>query len=191
MYSGARLPPPLLCSIRQGVAYPLRRATITLRRSFPPVHSLQQTDPSDHPPLSLLPFRHPFFAGSWPPSPSRRRRRTRTTKSPPHISNSIPSTAIPGIGTSTSVPSCPRILVALGGSDSAGPMTEWQRKKQPRSEQRFMSKRQWQAETLTAALGTPLQQMVIPSAAPAKRSRSRAATPASRAEVRAYPKWTL
>lgn len=59
----------------------------------------------------------------------------------------------------------------LGGNDSITPMDERQRRRQLRSEQRFMSKLQWQAETLTGALGTPLQQMVIPSAAMARKSR--------------------
>ena len=77
----------------------------------------------------------------------------------------------------------------MGGSDNIRPMDERQKRRQLRSEQRFMSKLQWQAETLTGALGTPLQQMVIPSAAQAQRSR--AATPASRAEVRVYHNWTL
>ncbi|KAI0776031.1 P-loop containing nucleoside triphosphate hydrolase protein [Trametes elegans] len=69
----------------------------------------------------------------------------------------------------------------LGGNDSQGPMNEWQRKRQLRSEQRFMSKLQWQAETLTGAYGTPLQQMVIPSAAVARRSK--ASTTSTQAEV--------
>ncbi|KAI0677460.1 P-loop containing nucleoside triphosphate hydrolase protein [Trametes maxima] len=65
----------------------------------------------------------------------------------------------------------------LGGSDTQGPITEWQRKRQLRSEQRFMSKLQWQAETLTGAYGTPLQQMVVPSAATTRKSK--AGTPAA------------
>ncbi|KAI9000928.1 P-loop containing nucleoside triphosphate hydrolase protein [Trametes punicea] len=60
----------------------------------------------------------------------------------------------------------------LGGNDTQGPMNEWQRKRQLRSEQRFMSKLQWQAETLTGAYGTPLQQMVIPSAAVGRKSKA-------------------
>ncbi|KAI0375726.1 P-loop containing nucleoside triphosphate hydrolase protein [Pilatotrama ljubarskyi] len=60
----------------------------------------------------------------------------------------------------------------LGGTDAQGPMSEWQRKRQLRSEQRFMSKLQWQAETLTGAYGTPLQQLVIPSAAVARKSKA-------------------
>ena len=70
----------------------------------------------------------------------------------------------------------------LGGSDSIGPMDERQKRRQLRSEQRFMSKLQWQAETLTGALGIPLQQIVIPSAAAARKSRI-TSPPTSKAEV--------
>ncbi|KAI0660897.1 P-loop containing nucleoside triphosphate hydrolase protein [Cubamyces menziesii] len=75
----------------------------------------------------------------------------------------------------------------LGGNDTQGPMTEWQRKRQLRSEQRFMSKLQWQAETLTGAYGTPLQQMIIPSAAVARKSKPSSSTSAARSEVSDSP----
>ncbi|KAH9899786.1 P-loop containing nucleoside triphosphate hydrolase protein [Cubamyces lactineus] len=74
----------------------------------------------------------------------------------------------------------------LGGNDTQGPMTEWQRKRQLRSEQRFMSKLQWQAETLTGAYGTPLQQMIIPSAAVARKSKG-STTSAAKSEDIAKP----
>ncbi|KAH9943357.1 P-loop containing nucleoside triphosphate hydrolase protein [Epithele typhae] len=65
----------------------------------------------------------------------------------------------------------------LGGSDTLPAKDAWQRKKQLRSEQRFMSKLQWQAETLTGAFGTPLQQIVIPSAAASRKSRTNQPAP--------------
>ncbi|EIW61285.1 P-loop containing nucleoside triphosphate hydrolase protein [Trametes versicolor FP-101664 SS1] len=68
----------------------------------------------------------------------------------------------------------------MGGSDTHVQLTEWQRKRQLKSEQRFMAKLQWQAETLTGAYGTPLQQMVIPSAAVARKSKG---APASSAKA--------
>lgn len=54
----------------------------------------------------------------------------------------------------------------LGGEDKAPALTEWQRKRQLRSEQRFTAKLQWQAESLTGASGKALQQMtIVPSPA--------------------------
>ncbi|THG95299.1 hypothetical protein EW026_g6330 [Hermanssonia centrifuga] len=50
----------------------------------------------------------------------------------------------------------------LGGEDAA-PQDDWQRKRQLRSDQRLMSKMQWQAESLTGALGRPLQRITIVS----------------------------
>ena len=157
----------------------------TLRRSFPPVQALQQTDQNDRPPLSLLPFSHPLFDEELASIDIEADETDETEEEPAsHLEfNTLYSDTQHWHNHKRAI-----LPAHLGGSDS-GPMTEWQRKKQLRSEQRFMSKLQWQAETLTGALGTPLQQMVIPSAAQAKRSR--AATPASRAEVRVYHNWTL
>ncbi|OCH85272.1 P-loop containing nucleoside triphosphate hydrolase protein [Obba rivulosa] len=53
------------------------------------------------------------------------------------------------------------ILPAHLGGEDPKPADERQRWRQLRSEQRFMSKMQWQATTLTGALGQPLKQMVI------------------------------
>lgn len=60
----------------------------------------------------------------------------------------------------------------LGGEDKAPPLTEWQRKRQLRSEQRFTAKLQWQAESLTGAWGKALQQITIVSGLSAKPPRS-------------------
>ncbi|GBE83891.1 Uncharacterized helicase [Sparassis crispa] len=56
------------------------------------------------------------------------------------------------------------ILPGRMGGEDAKPMDEWQRRRALRREQRFMSSMQWQASTLTGALGATLQQMVIQSA---------------------------
>lgn len=48
------------------------------------------------------------------------------------------------------------------GSDD-GPLTDWQRKKKLRSEQRFMAKMQWQAASLVGASGKALQRITIVS----------------------------
>ncbi|OAX34780.1 hypothetical protein K503DRAFT_859002, partial [Rhizopogon vinicolor AM-OR11-026] len=49
------------------------------------------------------------------------------------------------------------------GGDTAAPMTEWQRSRKLRSDQRFMKNLHDQASTLTGASGAVLQQMKIPS----------------------------
>ncbi|KAG0695373.1 hypothetical protein DFH29DRAFT_984966 [Suillus ampliporus] len=49
------------------------------------------------------------------------------------------------------------------GGDSAAPMTEWQRNRKLRSDQRFMKTLHDQASTLTGALGAVLEQVKIPS----------------------------
>ncbi|KAI0703425.1 hypothetical protein BC835DRAFT_1024109 [Cytidiella melzeri] len=48
----------------------------------------------------------------------------------------------------------------LGGAERVA-QDAWQRNRQLRSEQRFVAKMQWQAESLTGALGRPLQRMII------------------------------
>lgn len=48
----------------------------------------------------------------------------------------------------------------LGGEDRVA-LTNWQRERKLRSEQRFVAKMQWQAESLTGALGRPLQRITI------------------------------
>lgn len=48
----------------------------------------------------------------------------------------------------------------LGGEDRVA-LTDWQRERKLRSEQRFIAKMQWQAESLTGALGRPLQRITI------------------------------
>lgn len=53
----------------------------------------------------------------------------------------------------------------LGGEEKTAPLTEWQKKRQLRSEQRFTAKLQWQAESLTGAFGKALEQITILSAA--------------------------
>jgi ATP-dependent RNA helicase DDX60 len=50
----------------------------------------------------------------------------------------------------------------LGGEERVE-LTDWQRKRQLRSEQRFVAKMQWQAESLTGAMGRPLQRITIVS----------------------------
>ena len=48
----------------------------------------------------------------------------------------------------------------LGGTDRVA-LTDWQRERKLRSDQRFMAKMQWQAESLTGALGRQLQRLTI------------------------------
>ncbi|KAI0720199.1 P-loop containing nucleoside triphosphate hydrolase protein [Cerioporus squamosus] len=153
-----------------------------LRRSFPPVQALRQTSESERSPLSLLPFSHPLFDEELAAihiEAEETGEDDEETASHLEFNTLYSDTQHWHNHKRAILPS------HLGGADSTGPMTEWQRKKQLRSEQRFMSKLQWQAETLTGALGTPLQQMVIPSAALARKSRTSA--PASRAESLARP----
>ncbi|KAG2367850.1 hypothetical protein BDR07DRAFT_1325978 [Suillus spraguei] len=58
------------------------------------------------------------------------------------------------------------------GGDATAPMTEWQRNRKLRSDQRFMKTLHDQASTLTGALGAVLQQMKIPSVASLANQRS-------------------
>jgi hypothetical protein len=51
------------------------------------------------------------------------------------------------------------------GGDTTAPMTEWQRNRKLRSDQRFMKTLHDQASTLTGALGAVLEQVKIPSVA--------------------------
>ncbi|KAG1823796.1 uncharacterized protein BJ212DRAFT_703338 [Suillus subaureus] len=51
------------------------------------------------------------------------------------------------------------------GGDATAPMTEWQRNRKLRSDQRFMKTLHDQASTLTGALGAVLEQVKIPTAA--------------------------
>lgn len=74
----------------------------------------------------------------------------------------------------------------LGGEDKVPPLTEWQRKRQLRSEQRFTAKLQWQAESLTGAWGKALQQITIVSGLSAKPPPS-----ISQIKVRVQPLYRL
>ncbi|TFK94713.1 P-loop containing nucleoside triphosphate hydrolase protein [Polyporus arcularius HHB13444] len=138
-----------------------------LRRSFPPISASQQTTESEPPSLSLLPFSHPLFDEELAAIHIEAEETSdEGDESAAHLEfNTLFSDTQHWHNHKRAI-----LPSHLGGGDTTGPMTEWQRKKQLRSEQRFMSKLQWQAETLTGALGTPLQQMVIPSAALARKS---------------------
>ncbi|RPD67074.1 P-loop containing nucleoside triphosphate hydrolase protein [Lentinus tigrinus ALCF2SS1-7] len=153
-----------------------------LRRSFPPVQALQQMAGSERPPLSLLPFSHPLFDEELA---AIHIEAEETSEEDEERASHLEFNTLYSDTQHWHNPKRAILPAHLGGTDSVGPMTEWQRKKQLRSEQRFMSKLQWQAETLTGALGTPLQQMVIPSAAQGKKARS--ATPTPRAESSSRP----
>ena len=137
----------------------------TALRSQFPASWVQQDSQDKHPPLSLLPFSHPLFdeqlltvhvdAGEAKEEEDETAHLEFNTlyHDTQHWHNHKRSILPPH----------------LGGTDSFTPMNEWQRKRHLRSEQRFMSKLQWQAETLTGAQGTPLQQIVIPCAATSKK----------------------
>ncbi|KAG2105879.1 uncharacterized protein F5147DRAFT_761885 [Suillus discolor] len=58
------------------------------------------------------------------------------------------------------------------GGEATAPMTEWQRNRKLRSDQRFMKNLHDQASTLTGALGAVLEQVKIPSAASLANQRS-------------------
>lgn len=148
-----------------------------LRAHFPPASVAPAQDEPEDRPLRLLPFEHPLFdeelasialdvevdSGDEDEDPSHLEFNT-VFSDTQHWHNHKRAILPPH----------------MGGSDSHVQLTEWQRKRQLKSEQRFMAKLQWQAETLTGAYGTPLQQMVIPSAAVARKSKG---APASSAKA--------
>ncbi|EJF61300.1 P-loop containing nucleoside triphosphate hydrolase protein [Dichomitus squalens LYAD-421 SS1] len=142
-----------------------------LRRQFPASTGVPDAGETDSPPLSLLPFHHPLFdeeLGTIKIDAEELSSDDNDDEgSGAHLEfNTVFSDTQHWHNHKRAI-----LPPHLGGSDSTAPMDERQKKRQLRSEQRFMSKLQWQAETLTGALGTPLQQMVIPSAATARKSR--------------------
>lgn len=64
----------------------------------------------------------------------------------------------------------------LGGDEPVA-VSDWERKRRLRSEQRFVAKMQWQAESLTGALGKPLERLTIICD---KSSRNKATKPKDR-----------
>ncbi|KAI0750894.1 P-loop containing nucleoside triphosphate hydrolase protein [Daedaleopsis nitida] len=144
-----------------------------LRSQFPPVTNIPTSAPVESPSMSLLPFSHPLFDQELSSIHIHaEEEESDDEEDASHLEFNTLFTDTQHWHNHKRA-----ILPAhLGGSDSMGPMDERQRKRQLRSEQRFMSKLQWQAETLTGALGIPLQQLVIPSAASARKSRGAATT---------------
>ncbi|OSD04333.1 P-loop containing nucleoside triphosphate hydrolase protein [Trametes coccinea BRFM310] len=139
------------------------------RSRFPPTVVTQTNAVTESSHLSLLPFHHPLFDPELDPVRiDAEEASDDDDEDPAHLEfNTLFSDTQHWHNHKRAI-----LPAHLGGEDSRGPMNEWQRKRQLRSEQRFMSKLQWQAETLTGAYGTPLQQMVIPSAALARKSKT-------------------
>ena len=141
-----------------------------LRAQFPASPSVEGTSETQTPTLSLLPFHHPLFdeeLATIKIDAEKQSSDDEDEEPSAHLEfNTIFSDTQHWHNHKRAI-----LPPHLGGNDSTAPMDERQKKRQLRSEQRFMSKLQWQAETLTGALGTPLQQMVIPSAATVRKSR--------------------
>lgn len=142
-----------------------------LHRQFLACDEVQVSSSSGQPPLSLLPFSHPVFDEELAPLQLNTDEENDGEEASHLEFNTLYSDTQHWHNHKRAI-----LPTHLGGSHPMGPMTDWQKKKQLRSEQRFMSKLQWQAETLTGALGIPLQQTAIPSA------KSRSAS-APKAEV--------
>ncbi|CDO68719.1 hypothetical protein BN946_scf184652.g46 [Trametes cinnabarina] len=151
-----------------------------LRSRFPPTAVTQENGVQEDRRLSLLPFHHPLFDQELVPVRiDAEETSDDEDEDPSHLEfNTLFSDTQHWHNHKRAI-----LPAHLGGEDSRGPMNEWQRKRQLRSEQRFMSKLQWQAETLTGAYGTPLQQMVIPSAAVARKSKASTAPNAKAEDV--------
>ncbi|KAI0948028.1 hypothetical protein AcW1_009642 [Taiwanofungus camphoratus] len=120
-------------------------------------HLPQDVSLSQAPASSLLPFTHPLFSDE-------------LVSVDVHVEEHAEALVLPHLEFNTVFndiyhwhnPKLKAILPThLGGEDSK-PLDEWQRRRQLRRDQRFMTRLQWQAETLTGALGVPLKQMVIP-----------------------------
>ena len=153
----------------------------SLRLRFPPSQVVHHTE-GEQLPLSVLPFSHPLFDDELSAVRIDADEGSDEEDEEAHLEFNTPF-----LDTQHWHNHKRAILPShLGGNDSIGPMDEKQKRRQLRSEQRFMSKLQWQAETLTGALGSPLQQIVIPSAATTRKSRM-GASPASKVEVRRVP----
>ncbi|KAI0638272.1 P-loop containing nucleoside triphosphate hydrolase protein [Trametes polyzona] len=153
------------------------------RTRFPPPSVDQEHRMHEDHPLRLLPFHHPLFDEELASIRLDAEESEEEDEDAPHLEFNTRFNDTQHWHNHKRA-----ILPAhLGGNDTQGPTTEWQRKRQLRSEQRYMSNLQWQAQTLTGAYGTPLQQMVIPSAAVAKKSKT-ATTPSAKAEVAAAQK---
>ncbi|EJF64914.1 P-loop containing nucleoside triphosphate hydrolase protein [Dichomitus squalens LYAD-421 SS1] len=139
-----------------------------LRRQFPASIVVQDDSETESPPLSLLPFHHRLFdeelAAVNVEAEALSDDDEDDEESAAHLEfNTVFSDTQHWHNHKRAI-----LPPYLGGGNSMAPLNEWQKKRQLRSEQRFMSKLQWHAETLTGALGTPLQQMVIPSVAKRK-----------------------
>ena len=157
-----------------------------LRRQFPAPTLTQEEIETEHSPFQLLPFKHPLFSEELAAIGIDAEELSNDEEDESDDEASATHLEFNTLFDDTQHwHNHKRAILPshLGGNDSMVPMDEWQRKRQLRSEQRFMSKLQWQAETLTGALGTPLQQMVIPSAAIARKSRI---LPSIKAEVRRF-----
>ena len=158
-----------------------------LRNSFPPSPVAQtRSEEDERPALSMLPFSHPLFDEEMSSIQIEADEESEEEDEEAHLEFSTVYEDTQHWHNHKRAILPPH----MGGSDNIRPMDERQKRRQLRSEQRFMSKLQWQAETLTGALGSPLQQIVIPSAASARKSRI-TAQPTPKLEVRAICVSTL
>ncbi|KAH9846953.1 P-loop containing nucleoside triphosphate hydrolase protein [Lenzites betulinus] len=146
---------------------------VVFRHRFPPPVSTVrvQVAPEDLA-LSLLPFTHPIFDLELASSRLDAEEISDDDEAISHLEFNTP------FSDSQHWHNHKRAILPahLGGNDSVVQLTEWQRKRQLRSEQRFMSKLQWQAQTLTGAFGSHLQQLVIPSVGAGRKSNAAGAT---------------
>ncbi len=147
---------------------------VALRRQFQAPTLIQEEAETEHSPFHLLPFKHPLFNEELAAINVDAEELSSDEEEESDEEGSATHLEFNTLFDDTQHwHNHKRAILPshLGGNDSMTPMDERQRRRQLRSEQRFMSKLQWQAETLTGALGTPLLQMVIPSAAMARKSR--------------------